>query len=76
MQWVIQVDENRERDMFAEHVARTHITLMTVLLRIRDLPVGRDMVAEENVGRQKKSDVSLFHLYAHSNLININPGPA
>ena len=66
MRWVIQVVENRERDIFAERVARTHIISMIVRLRIRDLPVGTNTEAEENVGRQRKSDVSLIYQFSYS----------
>ena len=66
MRWVIQVAENRERDIFAERAARTHITSMIVRLRIRDLPVETSTEAEENVGRRRKSDVSLIYQFSYS----------
>ena len=66
MRWVIQVAENRERDIFAERVARTHITSMIVRLRIRDLRVGTNTEAEENVGHRRKLDVSLINQFSYS----------
>ena len=66
MRWVIQVAENRERDIFAERVARTHITSTIVRLRIRDLPVGTNTEPEENVGRRRKLDVSPIYQFFYS----------
>ena len=64
MRWVIQVAENRERDIFAERAVQTHITSMIVWLRIRDLRAGIDTEPEGNVGRRRKLDVSLLRQFS------------